>query len=46
MLFLLHYKNNQLLHWKKGLRKKTQFEQFDAYTVTHKVLQALPSIKN
>lgn len=23
-----------------------QFEQFDAYTVTHKVLQALPSIKN
>jgi len=23
-----------------------QFEQFDAYTATHKVLQALPSIKN
>lgn len=22
-----------------------QFEQFDAYTVTHEVLQALPAIK-
>lgn len=47
ILFLLQYKNNQLSYWKKGIKtKKMQFEEFDAYTATHTVLQAFPSFKN
>lgn len=44
MLFLLHYKNNQLLQGKKRLRGKMQFELF-THTVIPKVLQALPPSK-